>query len=37
MNNEYIDIAKARIAVVEKTVQEKEKEMATYTNLFEEE
>jgi DNA modification methylase len=37
MSQEYIDIAKARIAVVEKTVEEKEKEMATYTNLFEEE
>ena len=37
MNQEYIDIAKARIAVVEKKVTEKQAELAVYSNLFEEE
>ena len=36
MNPEYIDIARARIAASETVVQAKEKEMATFNNLFEE-
>jgi DNA modification methylase len=37
MNNEYIDIAKARIAVVEKKIAEIENNVSTYNNLFKEE
>ncbi|NDH09334.1 MAG: site-specific DNA-methyltransferase [Gammaproteobacteria bacterium] len=37
MNSEYIDIAKARIAVVEKKMSEVKDKVTTYNNLFEEE
>ena len=37
MNNEYIDIAKARIAVIEKKIAEEENKVNTYSSLFEEE